>query len=795
MRGLNIHPDHRQEIASIATTLNGRISDLARHLLGEPNKSLSTAAQLRYGSKGSLAVDIAGDKAGKWFDHENGAGGDGLELVCHKLNLRNGEACEWARQWLGIATSKNKSVKVTDILKGCVPISGAPAEHYLRQRGITAALPDCLRFRANAFGRFGALVAQSTDADGNVLAVQQIYLTDEGEKAPVTVVKRTNKAVDKWAEKSAVRLPGTQPVILTEGVENALSVWQATGQETWACLGISNIGHAPLPDKASVIIARDGDLPGSKASSQIKRAVQKLEQRGFSVSVATPPQGKDFNDLLRENGEEAVRAQVDGAMSGFFHFSGHCIKGARTVLIGSDVEISTRIRDDLQEKYGQVVHDEGQFWRYGTTHWEPIGARELRLLTYAYDGALYETPKGEPSRVRLGKGRVDSILNELATLMSEPKFFEDMPVGINCSTGFIQFTNDGQPQLHPHSANHRCRHTLSGKWTPDKQPRQSANHLLSRLLSGVFQGDDDAFEKTHVLAEVCGSAALGYATKLIQPRAVILQGEKAENGKSQILDLARGLLPKTAISSLTAARMGDDRHIIGLVGKLLNASDEVSPTAISSEIFKRVVTGEPVDGRDVYKSRIEFRSIAQNIFAANLLPPFQGGMDRGVQRRLLVITFNRTIPIEERIEAIGRRVAAEEADLLLAWAIEGASRLIRQRNFTIPPSSKIALADWIFGADPVLAWLDECVEAKPHHDGYPCMTTRDAFNQFHAWAVGEGFRNDRIPAINGFVQRVRANAVGITYKRASSNKLFLGMTLKHAVSHSTYASARYGSDA
>jgi len=79
-----------------------------------------------------------------------------------------------------------------------------------------------------------------------------------------------------------------------------------------------------------------------------------------------------------------------------------------------------------------------------------------------------------------------------------------------------------------------------------------------------------------------------------------------------------------------------------------------------------------------------------------------------------------TIPIEERIEAIGRRVAAEEADLLPAWAIEGVSRLIRQRNFTIPPSSKLALIEWMLGADPVLAWLDACVEAKPHSGGYLC---------------------------------------------------------------------------
>ena len=87
-------------------------------------------------------------------------------------------------------------------------------------------------------------------------------------------------------------------------------------------------------------------------------------------------------------------------------------------------------------------------------------------------------------------------------------------------------------------------------------------------------------------------------------------------------------------------------------------------------------------------------------------------MDRGIQRRLIVVPFNRVVPPEERIEAIGRRVP-DDANLLLAWAIDGAARLIRQRNFSIPGSSKTALFDWIYGADPVLAWLDERVEVRP----------------------------------------------------------------------------------
>lgn len=789
----------RISLPDVAAALNERMEDLALHLLGEPNRTLSTREQLRYGNKGSVAVDIAGDKTGKWYDHESGIGGDGLELICHTLNLRNGAACDWARNWLGLSENNHikivtpsskqqqdeKAEKVADILKGCGPINGTPAERYLKRRGITVEPPPCIQFRPYAYAGYGALVAQATDADGNVLAIQQIYLTDAGEKAPVPVVKRTNKATEKWAEKSAVRFPGKQPLILAEGVETALSLWQATGQETWACLGITNIGSAPVPEGASVIVARDGDLPGSKADGQIGRAIAKLRTHGFSVSVATPPEGKDFNDLLQSGGEEAVRAPVMQSDPG------HSVsqERARTVFIGSDVEIAGRVREDLIERHGKVVHAEGHFWRYAATHWEAIPDHELRLATHIYDGAHYNTPKGDPTRVKLGKGRVDSTLNELAALLTEESFFADAPVGINCRNGFITFLPDGTAHIVPHEREHRCRHTLPGRWQADERV---SGHLLERLLHGVFHGDDDADQKTSLLAEMCGSAALGYATKLIQPRAIILKGERAENGKSQILDLARGLLPTSAISSVTAARMGDERHVIGLAGKLLNASDELSSSsAIASETFKAIITGEPVDGRDVYKSRVEFRPLAQHIFATNTLPPFQGGMDRGVQRRLLVITFNRVIPIEERVEAMGRRIASEEADHLLAWAVQGASRLIRQRNFTIPPSSKVALTDWILGADPVLAWLDECVDVKLSVTNTP-ITTRSAYEQFHTWAVAEGFNRDKLPAINGFVQRVLANAQGVESKRTKTGRVFLGLSLKSSAPANSYAQSRYG---
>lgn len=286
-------------LPEIAARLNARIGDLARELLGEPNRALSTTSQLRYGTKGSIAIEINGPEAGKWYDHEHGVGGDALALICHRHGLANGAACSWARHWLGLpihtratterpsapeadATgiqprSKNKkdelAAKVAGIVASCQDITGTAAEAYLRNRGITALpLPPALRFVSNAYGRYGALVALATDAEGAVHAMQQIYVTENGRKAPLKVQKRTNKVHDGWSERASVRLPGAQPLVLCEGTETALSVWQATSRETWACLGIANIGRAPVPEGAAIVIARDGDAPGSRADRQIAKA-------------------------------------------------------------------------------------------------------------------------------------------------------------------------------------------------------------------------------------------------------------------------------------------------------------------------------------------------------------------------------------------------------------------------------------------------------------------------------------------------------------------------------------------
>src|SRR5262245_16783081 len=72
--------------------LSGLMEPVARLLLGEPNAKLSNKKELRYGSRGSVAVDLA---KGTWFDHETQEGGGVFALVAREQKIELRECPAW----------------------------------------------------------------------------------------------------------------------------------------------------------------------------------------------------------------------------------------------------------------------------------------------------------------------------------------------------------------------------------------------------------------------------------------------------------------------------------------------------------------------------------------------------------------------------------------------------------------------------------------------------------------------------------------------------------------------------
>ena len=68
---------------------------VALEVLGQPTERRGN--EWRYGRRGSLVVNVGGQRAGTWRDFEAGHGGGALELLRHHQGLDKAQAIEWLR--------------------------------------------------------------------------------------------------------------------------------------------------------------------------------------------------------------------------------------------------------------------------------------------------------------------------------------------------------------------------------------------------------------------------------------------------------------------------------------------------------------------------------------------------------------------------------------------------------------------------------------------------------------------------------------------------------------------------
>ena len=74
----------------------GVVRAVATSLVGEPMHK--TATEWRFRRRGSLAVNVAGENAGQWYDFEAGVGGGGVDLVSHLIGCDRSAAVAWLQR-------------------------------------------------------------------------------------------------------------------------------------------------------------------------------------------------------------------------------------------------------------------------------------------------------------------------------------------------------------------------------------------------------------------------------------------------------------------------------------------------------------------------------------------------------------------------------------------------------------------------------------------------------------------------------------------------------------------------
>ncbi len=240
--------------------------------------------------------------------------GDWVLVYCHS-GCEQGDVIATLRDWgllpcaetasprrRGARDDRPRAPLVLDLWRQAVPAQGTPVERYLEVRGFTGPIPATLRYHPDLKHTSGSrhpamIAAVARVPERAVTGVHRTYLAPGGTgKAKANPAKAMLGTVGGGAVRLA---PAGEHLAIAEGIETALSIMQATSAPTWAALsvgGIKNLILPPLPLASVVTITADHDAVGLRAAHD---AAERWTLEGRRVRIALPPEGRDFNDLLR----------------------------------------------------------------------------------------------------------------------------------------------------------------------------------------------------------------------------------------------------------------------------------------------------------------------------------------------------------------------------------------------------------------------------------------------------------------------------------------------------------------
>jgi phage/plasmid primase-like uncharacterized protein len=202
------------------------------------------------------------------------------------------------------------------------PIKGTAGELYLDKRGIFPEnIPSSLRFHPGLkylhgkekvdMGTFPCLLAPIKDKNGLILSVHRIFLTPEGDKAPVPDPKKMMPKCG-YLGGAAIRLYAPGEVLgVSEGIETGLAARAISRMPVWPCVSAKLMELVDIPDCVRhLVIWADLDVSGTGLKSATVLA-ERARALGKTAEICLPsgpiPEGEkgiDWLDVLLTQGIE-----------------------------------------------------------------------------------------------------------------------------------------------------------------------------------------------------------------------------------------------------------------------------------------------------------------------------------------------------------------------------------------------------------------------------------------------------------------------------------------------------------
>ena len=245
------------------------------------------------------------------------------------------------------------------------------------------------------------------------------------------------------------------------------------------------------------------------------------------------------------------------------------------------------------------------------------------------------------------------------------------------------------------------------------------------------------------LTEVLPEDAVDFAYELLgymmipgnpYRKAVLLLGSGA-NGKSTFLRLLVSLLGQRSCSAWDLRSLGSNRFApADLYGKLANVCGDIGAYAPeSSEVFKKITGGDPLQGEHKNHHAFVFHPFAKLVFSANE-PPRTSDVTEAYFDRWLVVPFPRTFAPWEQDPRLGEKITGPvELSGLLNRSLAGLRR-VQERGLVVPESVRLALGGYREAVDDVVTFAAECLEPAPGEFALQAVV----YARYRAWCLQQG---------------------------------------------------------
>ena len=283
----------------------------------------------------------------------------------------------------------------------------------------------------------------------------------------------------------------------------------------------------------------------------------------------------------------------------------------------------------------------------------------------------------------------------------------------------------------------------------------------SKFLNSIFNKENGYSQPIETIERLQEWAGYSLTESTMFQKCLMLHGEGA-NGKSVFLNILGEILNKNCSKVELSDLFGQSNfYLIELLGKTANISNDANTKDLAKGKFKAATSGEDIHADIKFETGVKFPCRAKFLFSVNRFGQTKD-LSEGYFRRFDVLEFKKIFTESERDYNLPQKLEKEHS-LILAWALDGLTRLLEQGRFTVSQDFNDATREFRESQDSVGEFISEHYTLTGKLDDIvSAETVRELYTE---WCTKKGDIS-----LSGIAFGREMKAKGLIKKRVRINK-------------------------